>query len=210
LLSDAGDIFSLTVDRLVPLERMAQRSAENLVAGIEASKARGLARVLVGLGVRHLGPTAAQAVARAMGSLDVIERASLEDLTAVEGIGHVIAESAQRFFAVDGNRTVVDKLRHAGVDLTAPMVQVAEGDATLAGISIVLTGGLEGFTREEAEAAVESRGGKVTASVSKKTSYVVVGESPGSKLAKAESLGVTILDEGGFVELLEHGPRTGP
>jgi DNA ligase (NAD+) len=208
LLSDAGDIYSLTVERLLPLERMAQRSAENLVAGIEASKGRGLTRVLVGLGIRHLGPTAAQAVARAMGSLDAIERASVDELTAVEGIGRVIAESAQRFFAIDGNRTVVDKLRRAEVDLTAPTVQLAEGDATLAGVSVVLTGGLEGFTREEAEEAVESRGGKVTSSVSKKTSYVVVGESPGSKLAKAESLGVPILDEAGFVELLEHGPAS--
>jgi DNA ligase (NAD+) len=206
LLSDAGDIYSLTVDRLLPLERMAQKSAENLVAGIEASKARGLARVLVGLGVRHFGPTAAQAVARAMGSLDVIERATADELVAVEGIGPVIVESVQRFFAIDGNRAVVEKLRAAGVDLTAPMVEVAAGEATLAGVTVVLTGGLEGFTREGAEAAVESRGGKVTSSVSKKTGFVVVGESPGSKLAKAESLGVTILDEAGFVALLEHGP----
>jgi len=206
LLRDAGDIYSLTVDELVPLERMAQRSAENLVTSIEDSKARGLTRVLVGLGIRHFGPTAAQVVARALGSLDVIEHASVEELTAVEGIGPVIAESVQRFFEIDGNRDVVQKLRAAGVDLTAPMIEVVEGDATLAGLAIVLTGGLEGFSREEAEAAIASRGGKVTSSVSKKTSYVVVGESPGSKLAKAESLGVAILDEAGFVALLEHGP----
>jgi len=206
LLVDAGDIYSLTVDGLVPLERMAQKSAENLVAGIAASKGRGLARVLVGLGIRHLGPTAAQAVARAKGSLDAIERASADELTGIEGVGPVIAESVQRFFAIEGNRTVVAKLRRAGVDLTAPTVEVAEGDAVLAGVTIVLTGGLEQFTRDEAQAAVESRGGKVTSSVSKKTSYVVAGESPGSKLAKAESLGVRVLDEAGFVELLEHGP----
>jgi DNA ligase (NAD+) len=101
---------------------------------------------------------------------------------------------------------VVEKLRRAGVDLTAPMVEVVEGDATLTGVSVVLTGGLDAYTRDEAQAAVESRGGKVTSSVSKKTSYVVAGESPGSKLAKAESLGVPVLDEAGFVELLEHGP----
>ena len=207
LLSDAGDIYALTVEQLLPLERMAQKSAENLVAGIEGSKSRGLARVLVGLGIRHLGPTAAQAVARAMGSLDVIERASVEELTVVEGVGPVIAESVERFFSIDGNRAVVDKLRTAGVDLTAPMVAVVEGDAPLAGLGIVLTGGLEGFTRDEAQAAIEARGGKVTPSVSKKTAYVVAGESPGSKLAKAEGLGVPILDEPGFVELLEHGPK---
>ena len=206
LLADAGDIYSLTVDRLVPLERMAQKSAENLVTGIDASKARGLARVLVGLGIRHLGPTAAQAVARAMGSLDTIERSSVEELTQVEGVGPVIAESVQRYFAVEGNRIIVDKLRRAGLDLTAPMIEVAEGADTLNGVTVVLTGGLEGFTRDEAQAAVEARGGKVTSSVSKKTSFVVAGESPGSKLAKAESLGVTVLDEAGFVELLEQGP----
>ena len=203
LLADAADIYALTVDRLVPLERMAQRSAENLVGAIEASKSRGLARVLVGLGIRHLGPTAAQSLARARGSLEAIEQASVTELTEVEGIGPVIAESVQSFFGVAGNREVVAKLRRAGVDLTAPMAGVvATGDAALAGLTFVLTGGLEGFTRDEAQAAIEARGAKVTSSVSKKTSYVVVGETPGSKLAKAEQLGVAILDEEGFVQLL--------
>jgi DNA ligase (NAD+) len=206
LLRDAGDIYSLTVERLLPLERMAQKSAENLVTAIEESKGRGLARVLVGLGIRHLGPTAAQAVARAMGSLDAIERASVEELTATEGVGPVIAESVGRFFAIDANVQVVEKLRAAGVDLTAPVVKVADEDAVLAGLTFVLTGGLESHTREGAQAAIEARGGKVTSSVSKKTSYVVAGESPGSKLAKAESLGVRVLDDAAFVELLEHGP----
>jgi DNA ligase (NAD+) len=206
LVGDAGDIYSLTVERLVPLERMAQKSAENLVAGIEASKTQGLARVLVGLSIRHLGPTAAQAVARAMGSVDAIQAASVETLTAVDGVGGVIAASVVHFFTIEGNRLVVEKLRAAGVDLTAPIVEVLEGEATLVGMTIVLTGGLAGGSREQAQAAIEARGGKVTSSVSKKTSYVVAGENPGSKLAKAESLGVTILDEAGFARLLEHGP----
>ncbi len=208
LLADAGDIYSLTVEQLVPLERIGQKSAENLVASVEASKSRGLARVLVGLGIRHLGPTAAQAVARSLGELGRVERASVAELTAVDGVGPVIAESVAQFFAVDGNRDVVEKLRRAGVDLTGPRggVEIPEGAATLAGRSLVLTGGLEGFTREEAEAAIEVRGGKVTSSVSKKTSWVIVGESPGTKLAKAEALGVPMLDEAGFVQLLEHGP----
>jgi len=162
--------------------------------------------VLVGLGIRHLGPTAAQAVARATGSLDVIEAASVESLTATDGVGPVIAESVVRFFSVEGNLQVVAKLRAAGVDLTAPVVKVAEDEATLAGLTFVLTGGLESHTRDEAQAAIEARGGKVTSSVSKKTSYVIAGESPGSKLAKAETLGVTVLDDAAFVELLEHGP----
>ncbi len=206
LLVDAGDIYALTVDTLLPVERMAQKSAEKLVDGIVESKGRGLARVLVGLGIRHLGPTAAQAVARAKGSLDAIEQASVEELTATDGVGRVIAESIGRFFAIEGNQTVVAKLRAGGVDLTAPVVQVSEEDATLAGLTFVLTGGLESHSRDEAQAAIEARGGKVTSSVSKKTSYVVAGESPGSKLAKAETLGVTIIDDAAFVDLLDHGP----
>jgi DNA ligase (NAD+) len=208
LLVDAGDIYSLTVERLLPLERMAQKSAENLVSGIDSSRGRGLARVLVGLGVRHLGPTAAQAVARALGSLDALEAASVEELTAVDGVGRVIAESVARFFAIDGNKVVVEKLRVAGVDLTAPIAAPvrAPGGVSLEGLTFVLTGGLEGFSREQAQAEIEARGGKVTNSVSKKTSYVVVGESPGSKLAKAEQLGVAVVDETAFVDLLEHGP----
>ena len=206
LLRDVADIYSLTVERLVPLERMAQKSAENLVAGIEASKKRGLARVLVGLNIRHLGPTAANAIARAVGDLDAVANASVESLTAIDGVGPVIAQSAQQFFSIDDNAEIVDKLRAAGVDLTAPRVTPVEG-GPFEGMTFVLTGGLEGFTREGAQAEIESRGGKVTSSVSKKTSYVVVGESPGSKLAKAESLGVTLLDEPAFVDLLEHGPK---
>jgi DNA ligase (NAD+) len=208
LLADAGDIYSLTVEQLVPLERIGQKSAENLVASIETSKSRGLARVLVGLGARHLGPAAAQAVARALGDLGRVEHASVAELTAVDGVGPVIAESVARFFAVPRNRDVVEKLRRAGVDLTAPSGPVAlpEEEATLVGRSVVITGGLEHFTRDEAQAAIEARGGKVTSSVSKKTSWVIVGESPGTKLAKAESLGVPTLDEDGFVQLLEHGP----
>ena len=167
---------------------------------------RGLAKVLVGLGVRHLGPTAAQAVARALGSMAAVEAATVEELTAIDGVGPVIAESVQRFFAVKRNRQVLEKLARAGVDLTAPMTEVLEGEPTFATLTFVLTGGLEGWSRDEAQAAIEARGGKVVSSVSKKTSYVVVGASPGSKLAKAETLGVPIVDEAAFADLLEHGP----
>jgi DNA ligase (NAD+) len=211
LLSDPGDIYSLTMDALLPLERMGQKSAENLLAAIEASKSRGLARVLVGLGIRHLGPTAALAVSRAMGTLDRVERASVEELTAVDGVGPVIAQSVHAFFESDHNRVVVDKLRAAGVDLTAPVAAVsATLDDSLTGLTFVLTGTLDDMTRDEAQAAIEARGGKVTGSVSKKTSYVVAGASPGSKLTKAEQLGVAVLDGAGLQQLLDHGPGAGP
>jgi DNA ligase (NAD+) len=207
LLTDPGDIYALTLDALLPLDRMAQKSAENLLAAIEDSKQRGLARVLVGLSIRHLGPTAAQAVARVLGTLDRVEAASVEELTAIDGVGPVIAESVHAFFASDHNRVVVDKLRAAGVDLTAPAAAVSTAiDDSLVGLTFVLTGTLDGVTRDEAQAAIEARGGKVTGSVSKKTSYVVAGVSPGSKLTKAEQLGVAVLDGDGLRRLLDHGP----
>jgi DNA ligase (NAD+) len=211
LLTDGADIYSLTLENLLPLERLAQKSAENLLRGIEQSKSQGLARVLVGLGIRHVGPTAARALARSMRTLDVIEATSLEELTAVDGVGPVIAESLRRFFDVDRNRTVVEKLRKAGVDLTAPASSIAAPtDDSLAGRTFVLTGGLEAWSREDAQEEIEARGGKVISSVSKKTSYVVVGENPGTKLAKAETLGVPLLDEAGFADLLENGPAPDP
>jgi DNA ligase (NAD+) len=163
--------------------------------------------VLVGLGIRHFGPTAAQAAARAFGSLDRLQAATEEELAAVDGIGPVIAQSVVAFFATEQNHRVLDKLRKAGVDLTAPMAAPASADGPLVGRTFVLTGTLDGFTRERAQGEIEARGGKVTSSVSKKTSYVVAGASPGSKLAKAESLGVTVLDEAAFVGLLANGPQ---
>jgi DNA ligase (NAD+) len=207
LLVDAADVYDLTVDKLVPLERMAQKSAQQLVAAIDASRTRPLNRLLVGLGIRHVGPTASVALARELGSLDAIAAASAEELAAVPGVGGVIAESVQKFFANERNRGLVEKLRAAGVNFLGPeKAVVAEGDATVAGCTFVLTGTLPDLTREEAQAMIESRGGKVTSSVSKKTSYVVAGASPGSKLAKAESLGVPLLDQDGLRNLLEHGP----
>jgi len=209
LLSDAGDLYALHTDQLVNLERIGEKSAENLLDGIGASKQRPLAKLLVGLGIRHVGPAAAVALARELGHLDRIAGAPVEELTAVEGVGPVIAESIHQFFATTRNHRVVEKLRGAGVNFEGPPpAEVADvGGVSLAGRTFVLTGGLDGFTREEAQAEIEARGGKVTSSVSKKTSFVVVGESPGSKLAKAEQLGVTIVDEARFRELLARGPN---
>ncbi len=203
LLVDVGDIYALDKQRLLPLERMAEKSVDNLLAAISQSKTRGLARVLVGLGVRHLGPTAAMAVARTFGSLDALVAADQETLTGIDGVGPVIAQSVAGFFALPANKKVLDKLRAAKLDLTAPKATSGAGGA-LDGKTFVLTGTLAHWTREQAQGEIESRGGKVTSSVSARTSYVVVGESPGSKLAKAEGLGVEILDDQSFGALLDN------
>ncbi len=206
LLGDAADVFWLTVEQLLPLERIGERSAQLLVAAIDASRSRPLAKVLVGLGIRHVGPSAAIALARELGSLDAIASAAVEDLAVVPGVGGVIAESVHVFFANERNRGFVEKLRAAGVNFTGPARVAAPVDGpSLAGMTFVLTGTLPGMTREEAQAELEARGGKVTSSVSKKTSFVVVGESPGSKFAKAEQLGVAIMGEPELRELLAHG-----
>jgi DNA ligase (NAD+) len=208
LLNDAADVYDLTVEKLVPLERIGERSAQLLVDAIDQSRSRPLAKLLVGLGIRHVGPSAAQALARELGSLDAIASASEEELAAVPGVGGVIAQSIVAFFANERNRDLVARLVRAGVNVQGPeKVEVRTDGPSLAGLTFVLTGTLPGMTREEAQAEIEARGGKVTSSVSKKTSYVVVGASPGSKLAKAEQLGVTTLDEDALRRLLEQGPE---
>ncbi len=211
LVQDAGDLYSVTNEQLVALERMGEISARNLVNGIEQSKQQPLARVLVGLGIRHVGPTAARALAVALGHLDRIAGASDEELEAVDGIGPIIVQSIRAWFTVPTNRALIEKLRSAGVNLTGPApAQGPTEEQTLVGRTFVLTGGLEAFTRDEAAAAVTARGGKITGSVSKKTSFVIVGENPGSKQVRAEELGVTQLDEEGFQRLLVEGPPAEP
>jgi DNA ligase (NAD+) len=204
LLEDAADVYALSVEKLVPLERIGTRSAQLLVDGIEASKQRPLWRALVGLGINHVGPTAAQALARSFANLDAIAAASEEALTAIDGVGPIIARSIGSWFTIDRNRRLVARLADAGVNLTgdpgSSAVEIV--DDSFAGLTFVLTGSLERHTRDEAAAEIAARGGKVTGSVSKKTSYVVVGESPGSKFTKAEQLGVPILDEAGFEGLI--------
>jgi DNA ligase (NAD+) len=207
LLSDAADVYRLTVERLVPLERIGERSAQLLVAAIDASRQRPLAKLLVGLGIRHVGPTAAVALAREVGSLDAIASAHAEVLAAVSGVGPVIAESVRAFFANARNRALIEKLRAERVNFDGPPRTAPPVDGpSLAGLTFVLTGTLSSMTRDEALGELEARGGKVTNSVSKKTSYVVVGEGPGSKLAKAEQLGVSLIGEAELRELLERGP----
>jgi DNA ligase (NAD+) len=203
LLEDAADVYALTVDKLVPLERIGERSAQLLVDAIEQSKAKPLWRVMVGLGINHVGPTAAQALSRRFADLDAILAASEEELTAIDGVGPTIAASLRSWYAIDRNQRLIERLREAGVNFEGERAPAGPTrEQTLEGQTFVLTGSLERFTRDEAGAEIEARGGKVTGSVSKKTSYVVAGASPGSKLTKAEELGVTILDEAAFEKLL--------
>lgn len=204
LVADAADIYSLSKDDLLGLEGFAAISAEKLLAAIDAARHRPLPRLLVGLGCKHLGPSASEALALAFGNLDSIIDATEEDLSRVEGVGSVIAESVRAWFARERNRQMIEKLRRAGVEFGN--VERSLAPQILTGMAIVVTGSLERFGREEAEAAIKARGGKSPGSVSKKTTAVVVGAEAGAaKLTKAQELGVPILDEAAFVELLETG-----
>lgn len=204
LLSDIADIYTLDLDRVRAIEGWGEVSVRNLAQAIEASKDRPLVNLLVGLNIRHLGGTGSQVLARARGSLDRIMASSAEELAAVEGIGPTIAAAVAAFFALPANRDVIERLRQAGLNLVGPVAP--EQAQVLAGRSVVVTGTLEGCSREEAEELIKTRGGKSPASVSKRTDAVVVGNEPGTaKLARARELGVPLLDEAGFRLLLDTG-----
>ncbi len=204
LVGDAGDIYTLDFDRVRALERFGDISVGNLEQAIEESKTRPLANVLAGLAVPHLGGTGSQVLARAFGHLDRILAASEEDLARVEGIGPTIASSVRRFFDAERSRALVEKLRAAGVNFEGPGAPGAP--QTLAGISLVVTGTLERWSRDSAEEAIKARGGKAPGSVSKKTTAVVAGQAPGAaKITKAAELGVPVIDEAAFERVLETG-----
>jgi DNA ligase (NAD+) len=204
LLRDAADIYSLQAEDLLKFEGFGDVSVGKLLAAVEASKHRPLPRLLVALGIKHLGPAAADALATGFGTLDAIMAASEADLATTAGVGNVIAASAVQWFADPRHRDMVDRLRAAGVDFGN--VVVSRLPQVLAGKAVVVTGTLESWSREEAEAAIKSRGGKSPGSVSKKTLALVAGVEPGaSKIGKAEELGVPVLDEAGFAALLETG-----
>jgi DNA ligase (NAD+) len=217
LVRDPADLYSLTVEQLVELERVGPTSARNLVEEIAASRSRPLPRLLTALGVRHLGPAASAALTAEFHTLDAIMSKSVEELAAVDGVGEVIAGTITTWFGQEANRNYIERLRVAGVDFgdTAAAEAAAAARAaipqTLAGRAVVVTGTLAGYSREEAAAAIVERGGKSPGSVSARTLALVVGESPGaSKLTKAESLGVPILDEAGFEHLLATGELPAP
>lgn len=199
------DLYRLSVEQLVPLERFAQKSAENLVAAIDRSRENELWRLLHGLGLPHVGAEAAKLLAREFGHLDRLGAATADELAAIHGIGGVMAQSIVDWFADEQNRAVIEALRAAGLNFEGPAPAPDDQPRPLVGRTFVLTGTLPSWTRDEAKAAIEATGGKVTGSVSKKTDYVVAGEAAGSKLAKAEALGVAVLDEAALKALLS-GP----
>ncbi|ABK72497.1 NAD-dependent DNA ligase LigA [Mycolicibacterium smegmatis] len=214
VIPDEGDLFTLTADDLLRTELFTTKKGElsangkRLLANLTKAKEQPLWRVLVALSIRHVGPTAARALATEFGSLEAIEAASEEELAAVEGVGPTIAAAVKDWFTVDWHRAIVDKWRAAGVRMADE--RDASIERTLEGLSIVVTGSLAGFSRDQAKEAIIARGGKAAGSVSKKTAYVVAGDAPGSKYDKAVELGVPVLDEDGFRRLLEQGPPVEP
>lgn len=207
LIKDYGDLYYLKekAEKIANLERMGEKSAKNLLNGIEQSKSRPLARFIFGLGIRYVGEGAAKLLANHFHSIDKMREAGVEELAEVEGIGEKTAESIKDFFSRKENLAVLEKLRAAGMPFAEKTAETpaVERDESFAGKSFVFTGTLSRFTREEAGELVEQRGGKVIKSVSKKTDYVVAGEEAGSKLTKARELGVTILSEEEFVKMIE-------
>lgn len=194
-----ADLYSLRPLELVGLDRMGQKSADNLVAAIEKARSPNLSRLLFALGIRHVGETTARDVARHFGSIDAIMDADEDALSSVPDVGPVVAASIRHFFAEQHNRDVIEQLKSQGVN---PVAEAAPQDTTLAGKTFVLTGTLPNWTREEASMHIQAAGGKVSGSVSKKTAYLVAGEDSGSKLTKAQELGVPVLDEDGLKALL--------
>ncbi|MBB2500949.1 NAD-dependent DNA ligase LigA [Amycolatopsis echigonensis] len=211
VVADEGDVFDLNEESLAEVELFRTKAgdlsanARKLLANLDSAKDRPLWKVIVALSIRHVGPTAAQALAREFGSLQRIEDASEEELANVDGVGPTIAHAVQEWFEVDWHREIVEKWRRSGVRMEEERDESIPRN--LEGLSIVVTGSLEGFSRDEAKEVIMARGGKAAGSVSKKTAFVVVGDSPGSKYDKAVQLKVPVLDENGFRALLERGPE---
>ena len=209
LVVDEGDLFSLTLKDLSKSEFFTKKDgsrsviADRFIAGLELAKTRPLWRVLVALSIRHVGPTSAQALANKFGSITNIQKASSQELADIDGVGQVMADAIVEWFEVDWHKQIIKKWEKAGVALVdAPKEKLKQ---TLAGLTIVVTGSLKDFTRDGASEAITARGGKASSSVSAKTDFVVAGEAAGSKLDKAQELGITILDEAGFKSLLSKG-----
>lgn len=204
LIADPADIYGLTKEQLIALERMGEKLADKLLANIEGSKGRSLGRLLFALGIRHVGGEIASVLAEHFQTLEALMEASAEEIVAVEGIGPKIAESVHAYLREPGKRAIVEKLRTAGVNFTQPKAAPKEGP--LQGMTFVFTGTLGAMPRGRAEALVSQLGADATSSVTRKTTYLVAGADPGSKLQKAQGYGVTVLDEDGWLRLMrEHG-----
>ena len=207
IITDESELFGLTQDKLVQSEFFTKKdgapgkNVEKLLAALEEAKTRPLWRIIVALSIRHVGPTAAQALANAFGSMHAISKANVEELASIDGVGEIIAQSIVEWFEVDWHRNIVSAWESAGVVMK--VVAGEKVEQTLQGLTFVVTGGLEGFTRDSIAETITAHGGKPSSSVSKKTDYVLVGTDPGSKLAKAQELGVEIIDEARFLELLK-------
>jgi DNA ligase (NAD+) len=201
LVHDVADLYKLKLDELANLERMGGKSAKNFLDGIEASKQRDAWRLIFGLGIFHVGAGVAKALARAFPTVDDLFAAGVDQLAEVEDVGEVIAESVTQWFGDPRNRKLIDRLRAAGLNFTSSLHNPAAALGRFAGKTFVLTGTLPTMTREDASAKIEALGGKVSSSVSKKTDYVLAGEEAGSKLEKAQKLGVKIIDEAEFVKM---------
>lgn len=203
LVKSLPDIYRLTLEQLVELERMGEKSAKNLLEGIEASKSRGLARLLAGLAIAHVGETVADLLAQEFLSIDALMEASAERLSSINGVGPVMAEDIHAFFQNEANRQLIRDIRQLGVVLTEqPRKRVANAVGDLTGKTIVVTGSLSKYGRDEIESLIRQRGGKPSGSISKNTSYLVAGEKAGSKLEKAKALGIPVLTEDEFQAMI--------
>ena len=200
LITHVYDLYHLDPDAVAALDRMGDKSAENLLAALEKSKEAGLDRVLFSLGIRHIGQKAAKLLAGRFGTMNAVMEASLDDINAIDGFGEIMAESVVRFFELEPSRKMVEELARAGVR----MVDNSErADDRFAGMTFVLTGTLPTLKRDEAAALIERYGGKTAGSVSKKTSVVLAGEDAGGKLAKARQLGIRVISQAEFEEMLK-------
>jgi DNA ligase (NAD+) len=203
LIRTPADLFSLGFSTLAELDRFAEKSAQNLLDSLDHAKRTTLARFIYGLGIRHVGEATAKELAHHFGSLDPLMEAAMEQLLEVNDVGPVVAEAIHNFFSEPHNRLVIDQLRAAGVTWPEGPPAPRTPQGALAGMTVVLTGTLPSLSREDAKAMLEAAGAKVAGSVSKKTNYVVAGADAGSKLAKAEELGIDVIDEEGLRTLLE-------
>ena len=203
LARDVADLYRLTVAELMTLERMGEKSAQNFLDGIAASKSRDAWRMLFGLGILHVGEGVAKSILRSFGSLDDLFAAGIDRLSEVEDVGEVIAESIAQWHADSRNRQLVERLRQAGLNFQSSIYAAASAAGPFSGRTFVLTGTLPSLTREEATARIEARGGKVSGSVSKKTDFVLAGAEAGSKLEKAQKLGVKVIDEAEFAKMCQ-------